>query len=174
MKQQVQSLTESLEDVTKQAHEVSQQLSHVEARLDGVVRPICVRQMAISADNAAIDAIFPQCRKMSYYVRSFRNLLSFLSKPEYDDFTGPYAPAAWLELKEDGRAAITAKAAQFVRNNPYLKLSIDTLKDAATVQETLQFYMQQGDEEVCDAIKVCAGFLRLTSTVSDTSETEAE
>jgi hypothetical protein len=180
MEQEIELLKKSVEDVNKQYQEVSVKLSRVTARLDEVVQPISARQMATNADNAAIDAIFPQCRKKPYCLRSYSNLLCFLSKPESDEFTGPLAPAAWLELTEDERTAIKTKADQFVVNNPYLKVSIKTLKSEAwkqaysttTVEETLKFYKQQGDEGACDAVSVCAVFLGLTSTDNEASESE--
>lgn len=62
---------------------------------------------------------------------SYSNLLSFLSKSESDEFTGPLAPAAWLALTEEERVKIKTKADQFAVDNPYLKLSIKTLKSEA-------------------------------------------
>ena len=162
--------------LTKQYHEVSEKLTVVTARLDAVIQPISARQMAINADNSAIDAIFPLCRKRPYCLRSYSNLLSFLSNPESDEFTGPLAPKAWLELKEIERTTIKSKAEQFAVHNPYLKVSITTLKSEAwkqadsttTVEETLNFY--KGDEGACEAISICAAFLGLTSTSDKAAE----
>ena len=96
-----------------------------------------------------------------YCLRSYSDLLSFLSNPESDEFTGP------LELKEIERTAIKGKAKLFATRNPYLKISIMTLKSEAwkqdysstTVEETLNFYEE--DEEICDAVRVCVAFLGL-------------
>ena len=153
----------------EQYHEVSEKLTAITVLLDAVIQPISARQMAINADNAAIDAIFPLCRKKPYCLRSYSNLLSFLSKPESDEFTGPLAPRSWLELKEIERTAIKSKAEQFAVDNPYLKVSITTLKSESwkqahsttTVEETLKFYKE--DEEAYEAVSVCAAFLGLTS-----------
>lgn len=171
----VASLKKSLEDV-------SLQLSHVTARLDEVIQPISARRIATDADAAAIAAIFPQCRKKPYCLRSYSNLLSFLLKPESDEFTGPLAPAAWLALTEEERAEIKTKADKFTNENPYLRLSIKTLKSEAwkqahstkTIEETLTFYKQQGDEEASEAVSVCAVFLGLSSTSDEASETDAK
>ena len=148
-------------------------MSAVTHRLDAVIQPISACQIATNADNAAIDAIFPMCRNKPYYLRSYSNLLSFLSKPESDEFTGPHAPRAWLELTEIERIAIKSKANQFAVRNPYLNVSINTLKSEAwkqdhstrTVEETLNFY--KGDEWACEAICVCAEFLGLTFTSNE-------
>jgi hypothetical protein len=141
-----------------------------------VIQPISARLMASNADNAAIDAIFPLCRKKPYCLRSYSNLLSFLSKPESDEFTGLLAPRSWLELKKINRTAIKSKAKQFAARNGYLKVSITTLKSEAwkqahsitTVEETLNFY--RGDEGACEAVNVCAAFLGLTSGSDEATE----
>jgi hypothetical protein len=75
--------------------------------------------MATNADYAAMDAIFPLCRKNPYCLRSYSNLLSFLSNPKSDMFTGPLAPKSRLELNE---AAIQSNAEQFQFpiHNPFL------------------------------------------------------
>jgi len=143
MEKEIASLRKSVEDV-------SSKLEKVTARLDEVIQPISARQMATNADDAAIEAIFPQCRKKPYCLRSYSNLLSFLSKPESDEFTGPLAPAAWLALTEAERVEIKTKADQFAAKNPYLKVSIKTIKSEAwkqahsttTVEETLSFFQQ--------------------------------
>ena len=132
--------------------------------------------MATDADNAAIDAIFPLCRKRPYCLRSYSNLLSFISNPESDEFTGPHAPKSWLELEEIERAAIKSKAEQFSIGNPYLKVSIKTLKSEAwkqahsttTVEETLNFY--EKDEGAWKAVSVCAAFLGLISASDEATE----
>lgn len=169
-------VAEKLTAVTKQYHEVSEKLTAVTARLDKAIQPISARQMATNADNAAIEAIFPQCRKRPYCVRSYRNLLSFLSNTGSDEFTGPLAPKSWLELEEVERTEIKSKAEQFAVLNPYLKVSVTTLKSEAwkqahsttTVEETLNFY--KGDETACEAISVCAAFLGLTSAFDEATE----
>jgi hypothetical protein len=65
-------------------------------RLDAVIQPISARQIATDADNAAIDKIFPQCRKKPYCVRTCSNLLSLLSNPDSHKFIGPDAPKSFL------------------------------------------------------------------------------
>ncbi len=75
-------------------------------------------------------------------------------------------------MKEIERTAIKSKAEQFAARNPYLKVSIMTLKSEAwkqahsttTVEETLNFYKE--NEGTCEAVSVCAAFLGLIS-VSD-------
>lgn len=171
-----ESLEKDIIKLTKLYHEVSEKLTAVTARLDAVIQPISARQMAANADNAAIDAIFPLCRKKPYCLRSYSNLLSFLSNPESDELTGPLAARSWLELKEIERTAIKSKAEQFAARNPYLKVSITTLKSEAwkqahsttTVEETLNFY--KGDEGACEAVSVCAAFLGLTSVSDEAAE----
>jgi archaellum component FlaC len=158
-------VSEKYHEVSEKYHEVSEKLTAVTARLDEVIQPISARQMATNADNAAINAIFPLCRKKPYCLRSYRNLLSFLSNPQSDDYTGPLAPKSWLELEEIERTAIKSKAEKFAACNPYLKVSIKMLKEEAweqahsttTVEETLNFYKE--DEGICEAVKVCAAFL---------------
>jgi hypothetical protein len=105
--------------------------------------------------------------------------LSFLAKPD-SEFTGPHAPAAWLNLTESERLEIKARADEFIASNPYLKVSIKTLKSVAwkqtykttTVEETLRFYKKQGDEGACEAVSVCAVFLGLTSMTDVAAETD--
>lgn len=113
-----------MEDVNKQYQDVSVELSLVTARLDEAIQPISIRQMATNANNAAIEAIFPKRRQKPHCVRSYSNLLSFLLKPESDEFTGPFAPQAWLELSDDDRLAIKSRAGQLANSYPYLKVSI--------------------------------------------------
>ncbi|RYH21440.1 hypothetical protein EON65_20680 [archaeon] len=88
----------------------------------------------MDADKATISAILPHCRKKPYCLRSYSNLLSFLSNPGSDQFIGPLAPAAWLELMEDERMTIKTRANQFAARNPYLQITIKILKDEAVVQ----------------------------------------
>lgn len=173
-------MKKSVEDVNKQYKEVSAKLLTVTDRLDEVIQPISARQMATNADIAALDAIFPQCRKKPYCLRSYSNLLSFLSNPASDEFTGPLAPAAWLKLEEDERKAIQKKADKFASSNPFLRFSIKTLKSDAwkqahsttTVEETLIFFQQHGDEVAVDAVNVCAEFLGLTLKADEFTETD--
>ena len=127
--------------------------------------------MATNADAAAMDAIFPLCRKKPYCLRSHSNLLSFLSNPKSDMFTGLLAPKSWLELNEVERTAIKSNAEQFTIHNPFLKSSIETLKSESwrqehntTVQETLNFY--KGDEVAYEAVMACADFLGLKLILS--------
>ena len=168
MKKEIASLRKSVEDVT--------------ARLNETIQPISARQIATNADNAAIEAIFPLCRKKPYCLRSYINLLCFLSKPESDEFSGPEAPAAWQLLPEAKRVEIKTKADQFAAKNPYLNVSIETIKSDAwkqahnttTVEETLSFFQQQGDEETCEAVNVCAVFLGLTVAGAEASETDVQ
>jgi chromosome segregation ATPase len=165
LEKDIAKLTKQYHEVSEKYDEVSEKLTAVTARLDEVIQPISARQMATNADNAAINAIFPLCRKKPYCLRSYRNLLSFLSNPQSDDYTGPLAPKSWLELEEIERTAIKSKAEKFAACNPYLKVSIKMLKEEAweqahsttTVEETLNFYKE--DEGICEAVKVCAAFL---------------
>lgn len=153
---------------------VKSELADVTERLDEVTQPISARQIASNADNAAINAIFPEWRNKPYNLRSYSSLLSFLSKPEFDRFTEPLAPAAWLALTEEERVKIKSKADKFAVDNPYIKISIETLKSeasrqaygTATVDETINFYKQQGDEEAFEAVSECDKFLGLTSTMT--------
>ena len=180
MRKYVEDVNMQYKEISAKYEDVSAKLLTITARLDEVIQPISAGQMATNADNAAIDAIFPQCRKKPYCLRSYSNLLSFLSKPESDEFTGPDAPAAWLKLAEDERKAIKDKADQFAISNPYLKVSIKTLKSAAwkqahsttTVKETLRFYQEQGDKRAVDAVSVCAVFLGLASKADEFTETD--
>ncbi|RYG94473.1 hypothetical protein EON65_57445 [archaeon] len=170
LQKELSIMKQSMEDVKEQYVEVSAELmalngkfQEVKARLDSVIQPISARQLAMNADKAAISAIFPECRRKPYYLRSYSNLLSFLSNPESDQFAGPLAAAAWWKLTEDDRVAIKTRAEQFVVQNPDLRISIKTLKEeweqahsCTTVEETLSFIEKQGEEEACDAVKVCA------------------
>jgi len=63
MEQSIALLRESVVDV-------SLKLSLVTARVNEVIQHISAMQMATNADNAAIEAIFPECRKKPYCVRS--------------------------------------------------------------------------------------------------------
>jgi hypothetical protein len=173
-------VSEKYHEVSEKDDEVSEKLTAITVRLDAVIQPISARQMATNAENAAIDAIFPLCRKKPYCLRSFNNLLSFLSNPVSDEFTGPLAPRSWLELKEIERTAIKSKAEQFAARNPYLKVSITTLKSEAwkqaysttTVEETLKFYKE--DEGAYEAVSVCTAFLGLTSASDEAQKNMGE
>eukprot|EP01041_Mallomonas_annulata_P004541 gene4541-9011_t len=166
----------NLSEVKQLRNEVFANLSAVTGRLNEVIQPSSAWQMATNAENAVMNAIFPSCRKKPYCLTSYRDLLTFLSKPESDELTGPFAPAAWLELAEKERNAIKTKAEQFVVCHPYLKVSIDILKSEAwkqthsttTVKETMKFY--EGDEEACESVSVCAEFLGLTSAADKATE----
>jgi hypothetical protein len=122
------AITEQLTAITEQYRGVSNELTAVNVRLDAMIQPIFGGQMATNADYAAMDAIFPQCRKKPYCLRSNSNLVSFLSDPKSDMFTRPLAPESWLKLNEVERTAIQSSAKQFIIYNPFLKSSIDTLK----------------------------------------------
>jgi hypothetical protein len=170
------AITEQLTAVTEQYHGVTNELTAVKVRLDAVIRPISGRQLATNADYAAMDAIFPQCRKKPYCLRSYSNLMSFLSDPKSDMFTGPLAPESWLKLDEVERTAIQSNAKQFIIHNPFLKSSIDTLKsecwrlahNITTLQDTLNFL--RGDEVAYEAVRTCADFLCLTSASDEATE----
>ena len=172
-------MKEQYHKVSEKYDEVSEKLTAITVLLDTVTQPIFARQMVINADNAAIEAVFPLCRKKPYCLRSYSNLLSFLSKPESDEFTGPLAPRSWLELKEIERNATKSKAEQFAAHNPYLKVSIRVLKNEAwkkahsttTVEETLKFYNE--DEGAYEAVSVCAAFLGLTIASDEATERDA-
>eukprot|EP01039_Chlorochromonas_danica_P005293 gene5293-5828_t len=158
-------------ELKRQQHEVIFEISSVEARLDELIQPELMRRMAIKADKAAREAIFPQCHKKPFCIISYKYLLRFLSKPESNDFAGPFAPAAWLELTEEQRLEIKTKAKQFVEEHPYLEISIEDLKSnmwkhvhgTMTIEEMLIFYKRQGDEEAYEALSDCALFLGWTS-----------
>lgn len=166
LKNLVEDAKQKSQDLKKSVDELEKRI----ARLEDLIQPNFIHQMATDCEKTAMEVIFPLCRKKPYYLRSYSNLLMFLSEPDSDKFTGPFAPAAWMQLPEEERAAITTRAKQFVASNQDLKVAIWTLRSAAwkhtrstrTVEETLNVYKQLGDDETCEAITVCAVFLGWT------------
>ena len=57
-----------------------------------------LRELARKAEKKAMNYVFPSCKKKTYCLSSFENLLSFLSNPTSNEHTGPFAPDTWREI----------------------------------------------------------------------------
>ena len=103
-------------------------------------------------------------KKMEYFDENYKQSHLYLSQRKLNKDC--LDDGKQLEIE---RTAIKSKAEQFAVDNPYLKVSITTLKSeswkqahsTATVEEILKFYKE--DEEAYEAVSVCAAFLGLTS-----------
>lgn len=186
LRQSLLVLAASSKSTTQELDAVKNELKHIKAtsaamqrKLDQVIQPLSARQIAADADTAAMDLVFPNCRKKPFCLRSLSNLVKFVRNPssaEVQDYVSPLGPQAWLNLPEEKREAIRANIERLSMERPYLASCIKTLKDSAwkqahsttTVSETVEFYKNTGDDVAAEAVEECAQFLSSLAPSSNT------
>jgi len=130
-------------------------------------QPISARQIADNAEKSAMKLIFPDARKKPFCLVSLRNLISFVNNPTSAEFTSPLAPAEWAKLGSEQTDAIKENVQKFLNSHPFLTSSINTLKKNAwkqehsntTINEIVEFYKKEGDDESAEAVEECMTFL---------------
>lgn len=84
------------------------------------------KDLGIAAD--AMDLILPNCRKKPFRLRSYKNLIAFISNPSSDEHTSPHAPNSWSDLSATDQSAIRNRGDIVKRKYDYLVLHIKDLK----------------------------------------------
>ena len=123
------------------------------------------RDLGTAADNKAMDFILPNCRKKPFCLRSYKNLIAFISNPSSDEHTGPHAPKSWSDLSAADQSAIRNRGDFVKRKYDYLVLHIKDLKKgghtfahgAVTTGELKKLLIP--DHPLYDAAASCEEFL---------------
>lgn len=93
------------------------------------LQPFTAQQIAYDADEKAISVAFPGASLRPFCIRSFSDLVTFISNPASDRVTGPEAPTAWAAMNSNEKASVTERAHAIRCKFPYLLCSIAALKD---------------------------------------------
>ena len=130
------------------------------------VSEVTAKDIALKAELKAMDFVFPECRKKPFCLRSYRNLVSFVSNPT-DEYTGPTAPAMWNEMDEAVKQDIRSKIDDVANHCEYLKTHIKDLKNGGdlTIQvcpdiESIKELLRVHDKcELLESLEECLHFL---------------
>lgn len=128
--------------------------------------PVCARDIALKAEIKAMDFVFPECRKKPYCLRSYGNLISFVSNPT-DEYTGHTAPTQWAELDELVKQDIRSKIDDVSNHSEYLKTHIKDLKYGgelttqvcSNVDGIKELFRKRNEEELLESLEECLNFL---------------
>jgi hypothetical protein len=132
------------------------------------VSEVTAKDIAIKAELKAMDFVFPECRKKPYCLRSYRNLVSFVSHPT-DEYTGPTAPAMWNTVDELVKQDIRSKIDDVASHCEYLKTHVKDLKNGGdlTIQvcpdiESIKELLRVNDKsELLESLEECLHFLEV-------------
>jgi hypothetical protein len=138
---------------------------------------IGARQLAVKADYKAMDFIFSGCRKKPFCLRSFGNLISFISDPSSDLFTSPLGPEEWIKLSENKKAGINERVRIIQNRFVYLKVYIKDLKRggddhahrASSVEDLKELFRINSLKELLEAVDECDKFLVYNFSVDELS-----
>jgi hypothetical protein len=127
---------------------------------------ITAKEIAVKAEIKAMDFVFPECRKKPYCLRSYGNLISFVSNPT-DEYTGHTAPAQWAELDELVKQDIRSKIDDVSNHSEYLKTHIKDLKYGgelttqvcSNVDGIKELFRKRNEEELLESLEECLNFL---------------
>ena len=130
------------------------------------VSEVTARDIAVKAESKAMDFVFPECRKKPFCLRSYRNLVSFVSNPT-DEYTGPTAPAIWNDMDEAVKQDIRSKIDDVASHCEYLKTHVKDLKTGGelTTQvceniESMKELLRNHDKsELLESLEECLHFL---------------
>lgn len=149
-------------------------LASLEKRFDEIVKDyteikqsIGARQLALRTDQKAMKFIFPKCQVKPYCLRSYKNLLSFVSNPLSDEFTGPLAPQAWLNFSLSDKLGIEERIKTIRGHYEYLAVYIKDLKTdgdllahkATSVEQLKEFFVSEPNDALLEAGDGCNQFL---------------
>jgi hypothetical protein len=126
------------------------------------------REIAIKAEEKAMDFVFPECRKKPYCLRSYGNLVSFVSNPT-DEYTGHNAPAQWAALDELVKQDIRSKIDDVSNHSEYLKTHIKDLKYGgelttqvcSNVDAIKELLRTKNEEDLLESLEECLNFLEV-------------
>lgn len=124
------------------------------------------KEIAIKAEEKAMDFVFPECRKKPYCLRSYGNLVSFVSNPT-DEYTGHTAPAQWAALDELVKQDIRNKIDDVSNHCQYLKTHIKDLKYGgelttqvcSNVDAIKELLRTKNEEDLLESLEECLNFL---------------
>jgi hypothetical protein len=127
---------------------------------------ICVKEIALKAENKAMDYVFPDCRKKPYCFRTYRSLYSFVMNPANDNINS-LIQSFWSELDDSVKSDIKDRIDFIKTEFMYFKTYIQDLKDltedihAPSIDE-LKIMIQSSDiemkDEIIEAIDECVKF----------------
>ena len=126
------------------------------------------KEIAIKAEEKAMDFVFPECRKKPYCLRSYGNLVSFVSNPT-DEYTGHTAPAQWAALDELVKQDIKSKIDDVSNHSEYLKTHIKDLKYGgelttqvcSNVDAIKELLRTKNEEDLLESLEECLNFLEV-------------
>lgn len=129
---------------------------------------ITAKEIAIKAEIKAMDFVFPECRKKPYCLRSYGNLISFVSHPT-DEYTGHTAPTHWAELDDAVKHDIRSKIDDVSNHCEYLKTHIKDLKYGgemttqvcSNVEGVKELFRKKNEEELLESLEECLNFLEV-------------
>lgn len=146
------------------------------SELNAITHSNIIAQLAIETDKAVLNLIFPEAIRKPYCINSLKNLTSFINNPNSDEFTSSLGIIAWKQLSLESKKLIKTRLFELIQKRPYLKVSIEILKDCAwryhkqckymTVAEVVKFYKKEDDEVAADAVVECLDFLQNLSIYS--------
>lgn len=132
------------------------------------VSEVTAKDIALKAELKAMDFVFPECRKKPFCLRSYRNLVSFVSNPT-DEYTGPTAPSMWNEMDEAVKQDIRSKIDDVANHSEYLKTHIKDLKNGGELTsqvceniESMKELLRNHDKsELLESLEECLHFLEV-------------
>ncbi len=132
------------------------------------VSEVTAKDIALKAELKAMDFVFPECRKKPYCLRSYRDLVSFVSNPT-DEYTGPIAPAMWNEMDEVVRQDIRSKIDDVANHSEYLKTHIKDLKNGGelttqvckNIESMKELFRDHDKSELLESLEECLHFLEV-------------
>jgi hypothetical protein len=132
------------------------------------VSEVSARDIALKAELKAMDFVFPECRKKPFCLRSYRNLVSFVSNPT-DEYTGPTAPAMWNEMDDALKQDIRSKIDDVANHSEYLKTHIKDLKTGGeittqvckNIEDIKELLRDHDKSELLESLEECLHFLEV-------------
>ena len=123
------NLSRQNDDLRRELVKTDAELTDAYNRLNRTVFGIGSRELAGKAEEKILNYVFPGCKKKPYYLRSFKNLLSFLSDPSSAVHSGPLAPDAWRKIPTKVQEGILKRKLWIVNNFNHINDHINSLKD---------------------------------------------
>lgn len=148
---------------------VVRELISVKQEFRQINEALCARKIGYKTDELVRKFIFSDSVKKPYYIRSLKNLLKFISDPNYAEkygLCGERARDEWFKLSESKREDIIQKSRIISEEFPDLQESIESLKSnwctahpkCESYDAILDFFREAGDDDTASSLLECRPF----------------